>query len=158
MEITIRKTTIEQFETRIAMAKRYTRKQLGSLDQLDLEQERIRDKSRKIEADFVHVLHPQQLVISFLGGLISRKLAGNKKEKTYQSNLKSNGKVANTSKSKLDQVRKHPLFKTLLKKVGISFLKWQAFNLALFAGKKIYRAVKNKKKQKPVAASASYKK
>jgi hypothetical protein len=45
----------------------------------------------------------------------------------------------------------------LLKKVGISFLKWQAFNLALFAGKKIYHAIKDKKKQKPVA-SASYKK
>jgi hypothetical protein len=141
------------------MAKRYTRKQLGNLDQLDLEQERIRNKSRKIEGDFVQVLNPQQLVISFLGGVLSRKLAGSKKEKTYIANLKPDGKLAyvNTTKSKLDQVRKHPLFKTLLKKVGISFLKWQAFNLALFAGKKIYHAIKDKKKQKPVA-SASYKK
>ena len=140
------------------MAKRYTRKQLGSLDQLDLEQDRIRNKSRKIEDDFVQVLHPQQLVISFLGGLISRKLTGNNKEKTYKANLKSDGKASNISKSKLDEIRKHPLFKTLLKKVGISFLKWQAFNLALFAGKKIYHTIKDKKKQKPVAASASFKK
>ncbi|MFA6059813.1 MAG: hypothetical protein WC756_16530 [Taibaiella sp.] len=140
------------------MAKRYTRKQLGSLDQLDLEQERIRSKSRKIEDDFVQVLHPQQLVISFLEGLISRKLAGNKKEKTYKANFKSDGKAANTSKSKLDEIRKHPLFKTLLKKVGISFLKWQAFNLALFAGKKIYHAIKDKKKQKSVTAPGASKK
>jgi hypothetical protein len=43
---------------------------------------------------------------------------------------------------------KHPLFRKLLKKVGISFLKWQAFNLALFIGKKIFRAIKEKKQQK----------
>jgi hypothetical protein len=138
------------------MAKRYTRKQLGSLDQLDLEQERIRNKSRKIESDFVQVLNPQQLAISFLGNFLSRKIAGKKKDKGYTAKVKSDDK--DSVRGKIDNIRKHPLFKTLLKKVGISFLKWQAFNLALFAGKKIYHAVKDKKKQKPVAASSSYKK
>jgi hypothetical protein len=150
---------LSNFETRIAMAKRYTRKQLGSLDQLDLEQERIRNKSRKIESDFVQVLNPQQLLISFLGGFLSRKLAG-KKEKTYIANIKPDAKggYISSSKGKIDHIRKHPLFKPLLKKVGISFLKWQAFNLALFAGEKIYHAIKDKKKQKPVPAAVSYKK
>jgi hypothetical protein len=137
------------------MAKKYTRKQLGSLDQLDLEQERIRNKSRKIEDDFVQVLNPQQLVITFLGNFLSRKIAGNKKDKTYTAGIKSDSK---NTKGKIDSIRKHPLFKPLLKKVGISFLKWQAFNLVLFAGKKIYHAIKDKKKQKPVVTPVSYKK
>jgi predicted methyltransferase len=142
------------------MAKKYTRKQLGSLDQLDLEQERIRDKSKKIETDFVQALNPQQLVISFLGGFISRKIAGNKKEKGYAAYSRPKDKTAsaNSAKGKMDSIRKHPLFKSLLKKAGISFLKWQAFNLALFAGKKIYQAIKDKKKQKPLATPVSYKK
>lgn len=129
------------------------------MDQLDLEQERIRNKSRKIENDFVEVLHPQQLAITFLGNFLSRKLTGNKKEKSYIAGVPK-GKVAqtNTPKGKIDSIRKHPLFKSLLKKVGISFLKWQAFNLALFAGKKIYHAIKDKKKPKPVTAPVSYKK
>ena len=139
------------------MAKRYTRKQLGSLDQLDLEQERIRNKSRKIESDFVQVFNPQQLAITFLGNFLSRKIAGNKKDKSYTAGIKSDSSKNNV-RGKINDIRKHPLFKTLLKKVGISFLKWQAFNLALFAGKKIYHAIKNKKRQKPVVASASYKK
>lgn len=141
------------------MAKRYTRKQLESMDQLDLEQERIRNKSRKIENDFVEVLHPQQLAITFLGNFLNRKLIGNRKEKGYIADVPK-GKVAfaNTPKGKIDSIRKHPLFKSLLKKVGISFLKWQAFNLALFAGKKIYHAIKDKKKPYPVTAPVSYKK
>lgn len=138
------------------MAKRYTRKQLGSLDQLDLEQERIRDKSRKIETDFVHALNPQQLLISLAGGFISRKIAGNKKDKNYTARIKSDNK--GSIKGRIDEIRKHPLFKSLLKKVGISFLKWQAFNLALFAGKKIYQAIKDKKKPKPLAVPVSNRK
>jgi hypothetical protein len=141
------------------MAKKYTRKQLESMDQLDLEQERIRNKSRKIESGFIEALHPQQLAITFLGNFLSRKLTGNKKEKSYIVGAPK-GKVApaNTRKGKIDSIRKHPLFKSLLKKVGISFLKWQAFNLALFAGKKIYYAIKDKKKPKPVTTPVSYKK
>lgn len=129
------------------------------MDQLDLEQERIRNKSRKIENDFVEVLHPQQLAITFLGNFLSRKLAGKKKEKNYTTN-DPKGKIAlvNTPQGKIDRIRKHPLFKSLLKKIGISFLKWQAFNLALFAGKKIYHAIKDKKKPGPDATTVSHKK
>lgn len=142
------------------MTKRYTRKQLESLDQLDLEQERIRNKGRKMERDFVQVLNPQQLAITFLGNFLSRKLTGNKKEKTYIAGVRPEGKVAyaDTPRGKIDSIRKHPLFKTLLKKIGISFLKWQVFNLALFAGGKIYQAIKDKKKPQRVATPVSYKK
>ena len=132
------------------MAKKYTRKQLTSLDQLDQEQERIRHRSKKIEGSFAEVLHPQQLAITFLGSFLSRKILDRKKDKNYITAIRPKGKVAlvSPSKGQLAQIRKHPLFGRLLKTAGISFLKWQAFNLALFAGKKIYRAIKEKQNRK----------
>jgi hypothetical protein len=145
------------------MAKKYTRKHLHSMRDLDNEQERIRNKSRSVEHDFVEMINPQQLALTVLGNVIKRKIAGKgKKKDTEVTPGKASASFSHTAKQgKIKGVVKHPLFRKLLKKVGISFLKWQAFNLALFIGKKIFRAIKEKKQQKkrePATVAAPNKK
>jgi hypothetical protein len=132
------------------MAKKYTRKQLGSLNALDKEQARIRNKSKEIELDFLSTLNPQQLAMSLLGNVLSRKIkgGGSKEKGSGKKQGSSSGFAFDASQANLKGIVKHPLFKKLLKKVGISFLQWQAFNLALFAGKKIVKVIKQKKQEK----------
>lgn len=137
------------------MAKKYTRKQLGSLKALDKEQARIRNKSKEIELDFLSALNPQQLAMSLLGNVLSRKIKGGvSKEKISGKKQTAHSSFAfNASQANMKGVVKHPLFKKLLKKVGISFLQWQAFNLALFAGKKIVQVIREKKQEKKLKHS-----
>lgn len=132
------------------MVKKYTRKRIGNLDDLDREQEKIRNRSKAIENDFLDMLKPQQLAINFIGNLIQRKIKGGKKTKgdtgsSIQSFSGSKLSGKSSYKDKLHGVVTHPLFKGLLKKAGVSFLKWQTFNLALFVGSKIYKAIREKK-------------
>lgn len=129
------------------MAKKYTRKHLGNLDELDKEQERIRNKSKSIEYDFVEMINPQQLAITLVGNFLNKKIKGGKKGKGESATGKGNFAFSGAG-LKIKDATAHPLFKTVLKKVGFSFLQWQAFNLALFAGKKIYHTIKEKKRQK----------
>jgi len=130
------------------MAKKYTRKHLGSMKQLDLEQEKLRNKGKSIEYDFVEMLNPQQLAITFLGNFLNRKLRGGKAGKKGRMAPVAQMAASGVMNGGVKGVVKHPLFKTLLKRVGMSFLKWQAFNLALFAGKKIYKTVREQKEKK----------
>ncbi len=124
------------------MAKKYTRKQVSSLTALDLEQERIQYKLRKLEDDTLELFSPQQLAITLIGKFLSRKRASF----PTQQHFAQAGKLKNQVKNKPGSLKaaaigmvSNPLFKKVAKKAGISFLQWQAFNLALFAGKKIWQ-------------------
>jgi len=138
------------------MAKKYTRKQVGSLDALNLEQERIKYKAKRIEDGWLDIFQPQQLAINLITGLISRR----KKNKAVQPAryVQSPGKK-NKKESKMQAVGgsiaqfvKKPAAQRALKKIGISFLRWQAFNLAFFLGRKAVQAIKEKKRTKKVTA------
>ena len=132
------------------MAKKYTRKQVSSLAELDREQLRIRNKVRHLEGDALELFSPQQLVIHFAGKFLSRKIS-NKiapsilsrekrkkagKDRYYVTNEGGTGLVAKTAT------------RSLITRIGISFLKWQAFNLALFAGRKIVQNIKEQQRRK----------
>jgi len=129
------------------MAKRYTRKQVSSLKDLDREQERIRYKVRRIEDDWMDIFQPQQLVLNLAMGLLGRRKKkaaamqappgkGSKKGKRHSglsmlaAGLPLQGKQAG---------------KKILKKIGISFLQWQVFNLALYLGRKAWKHYKERK-------------
>lgn len=130
------------------MAKKYTRKQVSSLSELDLEQERIKYKAKRIEDDMLDVFSPQQIAMTMVSYLLRRRkkkadarpvmAATGRKEK------KQEGKIAGA----VSDVVKSPLLKKAARKVGISFLRWQAFNLALFLGKKIVRSIQEKRRER----------
>lgn len=128
------------------MARKYTRKQVNSLKGLDLEQERIKLKMRRLEDDMLSTFNPQQLAISVIGGLLKRR---GKKAATEPAYL--TGKDKGPSRSKTRKPKKgiagwlsRPVVKQTVKKAGVSFLRWQAFNLAWFLGKKLYKKIKHK--------------
>lgn len=132
------------------MAKKYTRKQVSSLAALNLEQERIKYKTRRIENDMLDLFNPQQLAIALIGKLLSRK-ATPKTPKALQQFTASRDKNApkfRTIKNAVAGFVAQPAVKGTAKKIGISFLKWQAFNLALLAGKKIIQKVKEQRRRK----------
>ncbi len=132
------------------MAKKYTRKQVSSLAELDLEQERIKYKTRRIENDVLDMFDPQQLAITLIGKLLSRKATSKTRKTLQQFTATRDKKTGNTStvKNAVAGFAARPAVKSVAKKLGISFLKWQAFNLALFAGKKIIQKVKERRHSK----------
>lgn len=130
------------------MAKKYTRKKIRSMDELDLEQERIKFKARRIEDDWIDIFNPQQLAIGLLGKVISRKAKAKstgsgilpyKSAPTIEAGRLNAGVVAADAQK--------PVVK-MAKKVGISFVRWQLFNLGFFLAKKAFKAIKATRKHK----------
>ncbi len=129
------------------MAKKYTRKQVTSLAALNKEQSRIRARAKRVRDEIFEEINPQQMVISFLGGLLSKKLK-NKNTQLFSSGKKKKNSDKQTSSDTGNAVLGSIVGK-VLKKAGISFLQWQLFNLALFIGKKVVHQIREKKlKQK----------
>lgn len=136
------------------MAKKYTRKQVGSLTELDREQDRIRKMTTKMENEWLDsILNPQQLALSVVTGLLSRRrnkqaapglalFSGKRKKKADGTPAKS--KVNHVTGAVAGFVKK-PVVARVAKRVGVSFLRWQAFNLAWFLGKKAWKAVKERR-------------
>ena len=124
------------------MAKKYSRKQLGNLDDLDVEQAKLKVKARQIEGDWIsNILNPQQLAIGLVGNIISKKAAKSSKGKNSILKIASDPNAANLAVGLLRQ--------PLLKKIGLSFVRWQMFNLAWFLGKRIVKKMKaNRMKRK----------
>lgn len=126
------------------MARKYTRKHVSSYKELDLEQERIKLKMRRLEDDVLSMVNPQQLAISLIGGWLKRR---GKRPSAAPSYLAGNAKGQKPKKAKsgLSRLFAKPAVKSTAKKIGISFLRWQAFNLAWFLGKKLYSTLKHRK-------------
>lgn len=130
------------------MAKKYTRKQVSSLSELDLEQERIKYKARRIEDDMLDIFSPQQLAITAVSAFLRRKKK--KPAPVVRTSVpavsgKPGKKRAENITGTIAGFAEKPLVKKLARKAGISFLRWQAFNLAFFIGKKIYRSIREKR-------------
>lgn len=136
------------------MAKKYTRKQVGSLEELDREQYRVKKMAASMESDWLDsILNPQQIALSLVTSLLSRKknkntnaaisLFSGKKNKTTEA--RSNKGKAKQAAGAVLQYAKQPAVTGLAKRVGISFLRWQAFNLAWFLGKKALKAYQQKR-------------
>lgn len=143
------------------MAKKYTRKQVGSLAELDHEQHRIRKMATKMENEWLEsILNPQQLALSVVTGLLSRRkqqtggglslFSGKGKKKTTAAPVKTGVKQVTGS---VAGFVKKPVVARIVKGVGISFLRWQAFNLAWFLGKKALKAIREKKAKQPLSVS-----
>lgn len=141
------------------MAKKYTRKQVGSLQELDREQDRVKRITGKMEQEWLDtILNPQQIAISLITSFIARKKnsGSNKSRNTFLSKAKDKTGIQNkNNKGGLQQIAgsvmgyaRQPAVSGLAKRVGISFLRWQAFNLAWFLGKKALKAIKEKRAEK----------
>lgn len=59
------------------MVKNYKRRRVRSLDDLELEQLRLRKKLNHIEQDWLNILNPQQLALNWAMNLVSNKLLNN---------------------------------------------------------------------------------
>jgi hypothetical protein len=141
------------------MAKKYTRKQVGSLHELDREQERVKRITGKMEQEWLDtILNPQQIAISLITSLLSRKknsgsnksrntLLTKTKDRTGTQNKNNNGKLQQIAGSVMGYA-KQPAVAGLAKRAGISFLRWQAFNLAWFLGKKGLKLIQKKRAEK----------
>src|SRR5690606_17887592 len=122
------------------MSTSYKRKSIRNLDQLNEEQEKVARKLQEMESNFLGFLSPQSLLMATVSGLLSKGNKGQKKSTvTAKSAPLFSTSQANKAKSKLA---------TIGKKIGISFLKWQAFNLALYLGGKLIDQFKEKRQLK----------
>ncbi len=128
------------------MPKKYKRRRLSSMDQLDLEQERIRNRVRNLEDNWSKGLFSPGLVMSAAGLLLNRGKRKLGSGKTFFSKSQPQGAIKNKAKSSIASFFSEPMIKQAAKKIGISFIQWQLFNLALFAGKKIIAGIRNRKK------------
>lgn len=139
------------------MAQKYTRKQVSSLEALDQEQERIQYKLKRLENDALELFNPQQLAITLVGKLLSRKKssAGSQQYFSGAQQKKKGKQKAGAFKEAAAGMLANPLVKKLAKKAGISFLQWQAFNLALFLGKKLWHGMQEKRRKQRARTAAS---
>lgn len=137
------------------MAKKYTRKQVGSLEELNREQERVKRLAGKMEVEWLdNILNPQQMALSLVTNLLSRKInsGGKSSGMNLFSGNKSKSESKNSGKGTMQQIAgsvmhyaKQPAVAGVAKRVGVSFLRWQAFNLAWFLGKKAVKAIQKKR-------------
>ena len=129
------------------MSRIYQRRSIHNLTELDTEQERIRSKARRIEKDILGTFSPGNLAIHaasmLLGSLVTKE--------------KKSGSSAKSSNTLISSLRPGPKTKNRLtlfaKKAGSSFLKWQAFNLALYLGGKAIKMIRENRRQKKVCCT-----
>jgi len=125
------------------MPKKYSRRQFGSLDELDQAQAKLKLKAKQIESDWIQeIFNPQQLAIGVISRLMSKKKT---KSSAKSSFLTPTQKAKSGNAAMALDVLKQPAVKRVAKKIGMSFVRWQVFNLAWFLGKKIIKSVKEKK-------------
>lgn len=146
------------------MAKNYTRKHIGSIKSLNKEQDRIARVCKELEKDmFSGIFNPQTIALNVATGLFSR--IGKNKEKKQKTKagkdiqpkkaaakpIQSFVSAEGDSPSPIVNVARNlianPTVKGLLRRTAISWVRWQAFNLALYLGKKAYKAVKHKREE-----------
>lgn len=122
------------------MGNNYKRKRISNLDNLDLEEAKIKKKLKKIEQEWAEILDPQQLAIGFLTNFISKKIAGKK-----TSNQRKNTNLSQKENLASERVVFSQEGKT--KKSGLKkFLKIAGLSVvAIFIVRKI---VQHKKKPK----------
>lgn len=137
------------------MAERYQRKHLSNLDELDKEQEKIRRSYKRMEHDWLSgILNPQQVALSLAGSLLSRtgkSKKKNTKDRTAETVLDTFLDAEKSPSSIISAARNiitNPLIKGFLKNTATSWLRWQAFNLAVYLGKKAYKSIKYKRAEK----------
>lgn len=120
---------------------RYQRKQLKGIDQLNREQDRISRACRNMEKNWIEtVFSPQKLAFNIASGLLSR-LSGGKKS----GNTGNHNPVIESVKT----VLQHKTVQRLALLTGKSWLRWQAFNLAIFIGTKAYQAIRERIRKQP---------
>ena len=135
------------------MAEKYKRKHLNNLGELDKEQDKIRRTCRRMEDDWLSgIINPQQIALSIAGGLFSRGKKSQKKNKEKSWQQYTLHSSPSESKSPVIDVARNiignPSVKGFLKRTATSWLRWQAFNLAVYLGKKAYKSIKHKREKK----------
>ncbi len=131
------------------MAPRYTRKQLHSLKELDREQARLKRLCRNVEQNWwQELINPQEIGLSLISIFLATK--NRRKNKLLQPAGKAVSEKGGTAPgqtllSMITTGKRAPL---LLKAIGVSLMRWQAFNLAFFIGKKVVNGIKARKMRK----------
>jgi hypothetical protein len=122
--------------------KKYYRRSLKNASDLEYEKEWIRLKYKKIEANFLFsVLGP---VLPSIASAAFRKKTNPWKSHVAVSGKSSAQNASKSTVSRINAVLKIPLVKYLTK----SWLRWQAFNLAFFLGKKLVVALRHSKRSR----------
>ena len=138
------------------MADIYKRRHIRNLDELDKEQEKIRRTYRRIESDWLSgMLNPQQMVMSVATSLLSNTGKSKKKNKGKENkteqvlhSFSTEGTSSSPAINIARNIISNPTVKGFLKNTAASWLRWQAFNLAVYLGKKAYKSIKHKKEEK----------
>lgn len=141
----------------------YTRRRIKSMADIDREQARIKKLSHELEKNWSKGLLDQGLLFSAAMSLLGRKKNANKAGASspgiFSSFIgkKKKNKKQSQGRPEISEKRNttpapginiHPKIKKAAGAAGISFLRWQAFNLAWFLGKKAYRAIDKKLDEK----------
>ncbi len=126
---------------------RYKRRSLKGIKQLNQEQERISRACRQMEQDWVQtIFNPQALAFNALSGLLKRRAGGQKQNKSDSGNPLFNS---------ASKVLQNKTLQRLALLTGKSWLRWQAFNLALFIGTKGYQAIRERMRKQKASREAS---
>lgn len=140
------------------MAEKYKRKHLHNLYQLDREQEKIRRTCRNMENDWLSgIVNPQQIALGIAGSLLSRSKKSKKKNKQgiqpeKGAALSSEGTSSAPAINAMRNIISNPTIKTFLKHTATSWLRWQAFNLAIYLGKKAFKSIRHNREEKKLKA------
>ena len=103
---------------------------------LQKRQDAIQDDYKDLEKDILNsILNPISIASLAYSFISSKKVKKRESQKIWDA---PSSKEMTQKKSKL---------KPILKSIGVSFLRWQAFNLAFFLGKKAIQKLKHLKKE-----------
>lgn len=122
------------------MSNTYQRRSIHNLDEMNTEQERIQSKVRQIEDDILGIFSPGNLAVHAASMLLGSRLTG---KQTTRRNKTGNAPTGIKTWSPGPKTKNKLI--DFSKRVGISFLKWQAFNLALYLSGKAIREIREKR-------------
>lgn len=121
------------------MAKHYHRKTLSNLDELDLEQTKIRKAYHSMEHHFLESLFQPEKIAFTLGSRLVKGLVSKKKNTTAPGSAK--GFFA----------ARYPAIgpgRNLFQKMVCSLVRLQIFNLGFFLGRSVMKGLRQKRKLK----------
>lgn len=128
------------------MARKYTRKAIYNLDELDKEQARIRSMYRKMEHHWIDtVFEPEKMLFSVASALLSGR--GNRKANRTDPGSRAD-RAQLSGLSAFTSLWNKPAVQQAVKRIGGSWLRWQAFNLAFLLGKKTMSFFQKRREQR----------
>lgn len=123
------------------MTKYYSRRTLNSLDELDREQAKIRKRYTSMERHFLEsVLQPEKIAYTIGSNLVGKLVSGKKRARQAAG--------ARVKPHLLSPVSAGCRGRSVLKSMMRSWLRWQAFNIAFFVGKKTVTWIWQRHKEK----------